>query len=207
MVYNNFILRLLFSFLFIFIYLFISLINFGLVFYLILAVYILVLFEIFLYFKKFKLLPIIYIIISLLFFINIDFSITNYYYFNLFICIVILFDIFCYIIGRTFGKKKLIKISPNKTIEGFIGGFIISFLLNLLIAFIFNINIDVHLSVFIILSIGFAFIGDLIESFFKRKNNLKDSSDLIPGHGGVFDRFDSFLFAIIFYSVFITFLK
>ena len=47
-----------------------------------------------------------------------------------------------------------------------------------------------------------AFIGDLIESFFKRKSNIKNSSEFIPGHGGVFDRFDSFVFSIIFYSVF-----
>ena len=205
MVYNNFILRLLFSFIFIFIYLFISLVNFELVYYLILAIYFLIFFEIFFYFKKYKLIPFIYILISLIFFININFNKINYYYFNLFICIVILFDIFCYIVGKIYGKTKLIKISPNKTFEGFIGGSIMSFLLSFLTAFILDININLQLLVFIISSIGFAFVGDLIESFFKRKNNLKDSSDLIPGHGGVFDRFDSFLFSIVFYSIFINF--
>ena len=46
-----------------------------------------------------------------------------------------------------------------------------------------------------------AFVGDIIESYFKRKNLIKNSSELIPGHGGIFDRFDSFLFSIIIYSI------
>ena len=54
---------------------------------------------------------------------------------------------------------------------------------------------------FIFIIIFSAFTGDIIESFYKRKNNLKNSSELIPGHGGFFDRFDSFLFSIIFYSI------
>ena len=54
---------------------------------------------------------------------------------------------------------------------------------------------------YILLIILSAFIGDIIESFFKRKNNLKNSSEFVPGHGGVFDRFDSFLFSIIIYAI------
>ena len=50
-----------------------------------------------------------------------------------------------------------------------------------------------------------SFIGDIFESYCKRKNNIKNSSELIPGHGGVFDRFDSFMFSIIIYSVSLNF--
>ena len=201
MAYKNLYLRLFFSFCLILIYLIVSLINFKLVFYLILIIYILILTEIYLYFEKFKLLPFIYVSISFIFFMSIDFNNNMYLKFNFFILIVILFDSFSYIFGKLFGKNKLIKISPNKTVEGLFGGLVSALFLGLFFANLFKISIDAYLIFFIFLTILFAFTGDIIESFFKRKNNLKNSSKSLPGHGGVFDRFDSFLFSIIFYSL------
>ena len=113
---------------------------------------------------------------------------------------------FYYLIGKSFGKNQLIKLSPNKTIEGFLGGFIISFISTFMILFYLYKSINFNTIFFILIIILSAFIGDIIESFFKRKNNLKNSSNFIPGHGGIFDRFDSFLFSIILYSVSIKFL-
>ena len=206
MVYKNFFLRVLFTLLFILTYFTISIFNFNLVIFLILLIYLLILIEVYFNFVKYKILIISYIIISLIFFFTINFSNNIFLSFNLFIFIVITFDIFSYIIGKLFGKNKLVKISPNKTIEGFMGGTIISFILSVIFLSILDISIDINLIVFIFITIISAFLGDLIESFFKRKNNLKNSSELIPGHGGVFDRFDSFLFSIIFYSISIKFL-
>ena len=206
MVYNNFLLRLLFSTFFISIYTFFAYTNFKYVYYLIILIYILILIEIYLYFKLYKLFPIFYLLISLIFFIKIEFDKLIILNFNLFILTVISFDIFSYIIGKTFGKNKLTKISPNKTYEGLFGGSLISFSLSLLFAFIFEINVNINLIFYILLIILFAFFGDIIESYFKRKNNLKNSSEFIPGHGGVFDRFDSFLFSIIIYSISINIL-
>ena len=205
MVYSNFILRLLFSSIFIIVYSIIAYIDFKYVFYLILLIYFLIFIEIYLYFKTFKLLPLFYITISFLFFIMIDFRKEIFLNFNLFIITVITFDIFSYIVGKSFGKNKLTKISPNKTIEGLLGGIFISLFCSLLFSYIFEIIINIKIVIFILLNITFAFVGDIIESYFKRKNYLKNSSELIPGHGGVFDRFDSFLFSIIFYSISISF--
>ncbi len=199
--YKNFFLRSFISFLFISIFIFITLINFNYIFYLILIIYLFVFIEIYFHFDKFKIIPLIYILFSLFFFLLIDFNSNNFINFYIFVFIVVTFDSFSYLIGKTIGKLKLTKISPNKTIEGFIGGFLISFLLTLFIAYILNIPINVEITLYIAFIILFAFFGDLIESFFKRKNNLKNSSEFIPGHGGIFDRFDSFLFAIIFYSI------
>ena len=201
MVYNNFILRLLFSIVFISVYFIFAFINFYYVFYLILLIYFLTILEVSLYFKLYKKLPIIYLLASFLFFIIIDFNKVNFLNFNLFILVVITFDVFSYICGKCFGKNKLIKISPNKTYEGLLGGVFISFSISLLFSFIFEMNINENLIIFIFLIILSSFIGDIIESYFKRKNNLKNSSEFIPGHGGIFDRFDSFLFSIIFYSI------
>tara|TARA_B100000575_G_scaffold254228_1_gene223274 strand:- start:4101 stop:4724 length:624 start_codon:yes stop_codon:yes gene_type:complete len=206
MVYSNFILRLLFSILFITSYFIISSINFNLIFYLILIIYFAVILEIYIYFKIYKLFPIIYILISLIFFFTIDFNEDDLISFNIYIFIIIIFDIFSYIIGKIFGKNQLIKLSPNKTIEGFLGGFMISLILTILILLYLYHSLNLNKITFILIIILSAFAGDIIESYFKRKNNLKNSSNIIPGHGGVFDRFDSFLFSIILYSISIKFL-
>ncbi len=202
MVYKNFIMRIISSIFFILIYFFISVINFNLVFYFIILIYIFIIAEIYLYFKIFKLLPFIYTLLSFLFFLQIDFHKSSYHLFNLFIFVVISFDIFSYFIGKIIGRKTFISVSPNKTIEGLIGGIISAFSVSILFSYVLKIDINLKILVFILLIILFAFIGDIIESFFKRKNNLKNSSEFIPGHGGVFDRFDSFLFSIILYSIF-----
>ncbi len=199
--YKNFLLRLLFSIIFISIYFIFSIIDFKNIFYLILLIYCLIFIEIYLYFKIYKILPVIYLGVSFLFFLTINFNKLNFLDFNLFILIVITFDIFSYIFGKSLGKNKLLKISPNKTYEGLLGGVFFSFLTSLLYSLIFDINLNTFLIFFIFLIIFSSFFGDIIESYFKRKNNLKNSSEFIPGHGGIFDRFDSFLFAIIFYSI------
>ena len=203
--YKNFISRIFISLVFISIYSICLFINFSLVFYLIITIYFLVILEIFIYFRKYKLIPITYILFSFFFMLNINFKEEYLSIFNLFVLLVVTFDIFSYLVGKLYGKKKLIKISPNKTIEGFFGGLFFSFLTGLLYAYYFELKIDILLIFFIILIQFTAFIGDILESSYKRKNNLKDSSEFLPGHGGVFDRFDSFLFSIIFFSIFIKF--
>lgn len=108
-------------------------------------------------------------------------------------------DIFAYFGGKSFGKRKLAPdISPNKTLEGFISGYIGCFA-GLAIA-IYLLPIDTELTLTLalplILLVGtFGPVGDLIESKIKRKAGVKDSSNLLPGHGGFFDRFDALLLA------------
>lgn len=201
MVYNNFILRLLFSILFISVYFIFAFINFNYVFYLILLIYFFIFLEINIYFRSYKFIPLIYLFVSFCFFIIIDFNDVFFLNFNLFILIVISFDIFSYIVGKSIGKKKLITISPNKTYEGLLGGIIFSLFISLFYSFVFDIKINTELIIYIIFIILSSFTGDIIESYFKRRNNIKNSSEFIPGHGGIFDRFDSFLFSIIFYSI------
>ncbi|MEH7301860.1 phosphatidate cytidylyltransferase [Neobacillus drentensis] len=98
-----------------------------------------------------------------------------------------------YFIGKSLGKRKLWpEISPNKTIEGSIGGVLCAVIVSVL----FVLFTDIHASLIgitVALSV-FGQIGDLVESAFKRHFNVKDSGNILPGHGGILDRFDSLLF-------------
>lgn len=103
-------------------------------------------------------------------------------------------DIFAYFSGKLFGKHKLIPhISPNKTIEGSLGAIFGTTLVVTLYSIIFGLNLNLLIPLSIIGSI-LAQLGDLFASSIKRYNGLKDFGNLIPGHGGIIDRFDSILF-------------
>ncbi|OEH92325.1 phosphatidate cytidylyltransferase [Bacillus solimangrovi] len=107
-------------------------------------------------------------------------------------------DTGAYFVGRSLGKRKLWpKISPNKTIEGSIGGIVFA----LLTAVIFQLVHPLHSSMMIVILITILAsitgqIGDLVESAFKRHYVVKDSGTILPGHGGILDRFDSLLFVL-----------
>jgi len=107
--------------------------------------------------------------------------------------ILSIFDSFSQISGQLYGRRKIFpKISPNKTVEGFIGGTLIA----ILSGFFIKVLIDVPPLKAVILAAGvaiFAFIGDFSASFYKRKYNVKDFSNLIPETGGFLDRFDSLI--------------
>lgn len=104
-------------------------------------------------------------------------------------------DVFAYFGGKTFGKRKLAPaISPNKTWEGFLSGYLGCFVGLALALYLIPIESPVSLTYalpVVLLVATFGPIGDLIESKMKRKAMVKDSSNLLPGHGGFFDRFDA----------------
>ena len=108
-------------------------------------------------------------------------------------------DTGAYLFGRALGRRKLWpQISPNKTLEGFLGGIFCSVLLALLFYMMGWIE-GVHVLLFLLLTMilsMFGQLGDLVESALKRHFDVKDSGRLLPGHGGVLDRFDSFIFVL-----------
>ena len=112
------------------------------------------------------------------------------------VLVAILSDIGGLVCGKIFKGKKLTKISPNKTISGSIGSFMFSMLL---IPFFYKVQIDQSLVNLFLITIIISLtsqLGDLFISLLKRKAKVKDTSDLLPGHGGVLDRIDGIIFAI-----------
>ena len=118
--------------------------------------------------------------------------------------ITIVTDTFAYVIGSKYGKHKLMKdVSPNKSIEGFIGGLIFGSVFACLF-YVFcvdNSNILYTIVLTILLSI-LGQVGDLVFSSIKRHFNIKDFSNIMPGHGGVLDRLDSIIFVLFGYIIF-----
>ncbi len=111
-------------------------------------------------------------------------------------------DIGAYFCGRKFGKHPLAPaISPKKTIEGFAGGVGLALIVAVIFAWLNTALPHIWLFLlFSILVISYATVGDLFESVLKRRISLKDSSQLIPGHGGVMDRIDSWLPSLVFWA-------
>ena len=119
--------------------------------------------------------------------------------------IPIITDTFAYIMGSKIGKNKLCpRISPNKTWEGSISGFVAGTIIGIIIYGIFvdKITLFVVLSTAILSIVGQ--MGDLVLSKVKRENKIKDFSNLMPGHGGIMDRLDSLIFVTLTYFLLIT---
>ena len=153
--------------------------------------------------KTFRILHIISFLIYLFFAFIICFNIfiIDKYFFLTILMICIFSDIGGYVFGKTFGGKKLTKISPNKTISGLIGSFILSYIGFFLIYFYFNnllfVRIDFEALFFIpFLISAICQAGDLFISYYKRKAKIKNTGNLIPGHGGLLDRIDGTIFAL-----------
>ncbi|MFV0331822.1 MAG: phosphatidate cytidylyltransferase [Dysgonomonas sp.] len=172
-------------------------------------IYVLILFISELYLKRTN--PIQSIAYSLLgqFYIAIPYALTNYLvfayepgkYHYVYILALLVFiwvnDSFAYLSGMAFGKHRLFeRISPKKSWEGFVGGAAVSIGSSLIFAHFF-INLPVWAWIgFAVVTIVFGTWGDLFESLIKRTLGVKDSGNMIPGHGGILDRFDSTILAI-----------
>lgn len=120
-------------------------------------------------------------------------------------------DTCAYFIGKNFGKHKFTEISPNKTIEGSVAGVLGAILIGLIYTIImnnvFSLSINyIVISLIILVLTVIGQIGDLSASAIKRYCGIKDFSELIPGHGGMLDRFDSVIFIIPFAYILITLL-
>ncbi|MCR4030127.1 MULTISPECIES: phosphatidate cytidylyltransferase [Flavobacterium] len=156
-----------------------------------------------------------YITLPFLFIVKISFG-THSYNPKIILGLFVLIwtnDTFAYLVGKSMGKHKLFeRVSPKKTIEGFIGGVVFAAFAGFLISKLYikpnpefsSMSIIIWTSIALIVSI-FGTIGDLIESKFKRIAGVKDSGSIMPGHGGILDRLDSVIFVapiiFLFYQI------
>lgn len=174
---------------------------------LLLIIFIIGLYEIF----KLKIL-LTKIIIFLLFFCFLYSCLSLNYHSNgkhlIFLLLIIswLSDIGGYLFGKLFGGKKIGYISPNKTYMGIIGSILFSQFSQIYIYYfnLFSNEKNLYKFIFIFISCFFVIIGDLVFSYFKRVNKIKDYSNLLKGHGGLFDRIDGLIFLTIIFNIYIN---
>jgi phosphatidate cytidylyltransferase len=111
--------------------------------------------------------------------------------------VVALSDVGAFIVGKSIGKRPFSKTSPNKTLEGVLGGVIFATIGGAFVSYGLDlVTLEVGIIVSLLTSISAVF-GDLFESYLKREADVKDSGNLLPGHGGVLDRVDGYLFGAI----------
>ncbi len=148
--------------------------------------------------KKYNKIGFVFLLISFLCIYNLRInSEENYSFFLFTVVICISTDIGGYLFGKLFKGPKLTKISPNKTFAGVFGSFTLSIFSMFLFNYIFNEpNLTTKLIILTIIISFISQLGDIIISYFKRKSNLKDTGNIIPGHGGLLDRIDGMIFAL-----------
>ena len=114
-----------------------------------------------------------------------------------------IFDTFCYLGGKTFNGKKLIpKISKGKTFNGLFSGIIATLVITGL--YYFEFYNDLYMIILTVIPIIIlSFLGDLVVSVLKRSVNIKDSGKIMPGHGGIVDRMDSFVSVFFFFGIYL----
>ena len=146
--------------------------------------------------KKKLILPFLYPTIGFLFMLMLY---TNYgVNWLIWLLVVVAFtDVGAFFVGKSIGKTPFSPTSPNKTLEGVIGGVLVATVIGTLFAY--NINLDTFIATLLIsfVTAVASIFGDLFESYLKREAGVKDSGTLLPGHGGVLDRVDGYLFGAV----------
>ena len=148
--------------------------------------------------KLFKTLGIIFLVVSFYTIFSIRTNFENNYWPFLIICFIcISTDLGGYFFGKIFKGPKLTVLSPNKTYAGVIGSFLFCLLLYyiLLINYLVNEEYYFKFLIFIFLISSMSQLGDILISYFKRLSKIKDTGNIIPGHGGLLDRIDGMIFA------------
>ncbi len=140
------------------------------------------------------------LILSPFYYFSLD---NNFFIFTYLLLSLWIFDTLSYLGGNIFkGKKIFPKLSKGKTYSGSITGFIAVYLFNLFLSYYLYSKIYLNLFILALLICTLSFLGDAIVSFIKRRSDLKDTGSLFIGHGGFLDRMDSFIFVFFFFIIF-----